>query len=323
MEARSIKQFGRLLRGELGSTRSMLKAEAKATTLQVDADEGGGYLVTPERFVNSLIKGVDDLVFIRRLARVERLTEASSLGMPYLDNDMGDPTWTAELGTGSLDDALKFGKRTLTPHPLARRAKISKTLVRRSADIEGLVRERLAYRTAIVMENAYLTGDGAGQPLGVFVASDDGIGTARDVSAAADTTLEADDFINCKYNQKLQYWGRLQWIINRSVVKLISKLKDGDGRYIWDDGLRQGTNIPTLCGFPVNVSEDAPSTVTSGLYVAILGDFSNYHIVEALDMSIEVLTELYAETNQNGYILRYEGDGMPVLAEAFTRLKMA
>ncbi len=38
---------------------------------------------------------------------------------------------------------------------------------------------------------------------------------------------------------------------------------------------------------------------------------------------LQVLVELYAATNQNGYIARAEVDGMPVLEEAFARLKMA
>ena len=37
-------------------------------------------------------------------------------------------------------------------------------------------------------------------------------------------------------------------------------------------------------------------------------------------MQMQVLNELYAETNQRGYIFRYEGDGAPMLAEAFARL---
>jgi hypothetical protein len=36
-----------------------------------------------------------------------------------------------------------------------------------------------------------------------------------------------------------------------------------------------------------------------------------------------VLVELYAITNQNGYVARQEVDGMPVLPEAFVRLRMA
>ena len=42
-----------------------------------------------------------------------------------------------------------------------------------------------------------------------------------------------------------------------------------------------------------------------------------------MDMTIDVVDQLYAETNQNGYIARAEIDGQPVLGEAFARLKLA
>ena len=71
------------------------------------------------------------------------------------------------------------------------------------------------------------------------------------------------------------------------------------------------------------MSEFAPNTLTTGLYVGLLGDFSNYWIADAMDMQVQVLKELYAETNQTGYIGRLETDGMPVLAEAFARVTLA
>jgi HK97 family phage major capsid protein len=55
----------------------------------------------------------------------------------------------------------------------------------------------------------------------------------------------------------------------------------------------------------------------------MLGDFSNYWIVESLSFEIQRLNELYAATNQVGYITRAELDGMPVLEEAFVRIKLA
>ena len=73
---------------------------------------------------------------------------------------------------------MKFGKRELHPHPLAKRIKISNDLIRRSVlPSESIVRDRLAYKFAITQEKAFLLGHGANQPLGVFVASDDGIST--------------------------------------------------------------------------------------------------------------------------------------------------
>jgi hypothetical protein len=40
-------------------------------------------------------------------------------------------------------------------------------------------------------------------------------------------------------------------------------------------------------------------------------------------MRIQRLVELYAESNQIGFIGRLETDGMPVLEEAFVRVKVA
>jgi HK97 family phage major capsid protein len=65
-----------------------------------------------------------------------------------------------------------------------------------------------------------------------------------------------------------------------------------------------------------------PNTQTAGLYVGMCGDFSFYWIADALDVTVQRLVELYAETNQVGFIGRKETDGMPVLPEAFSRLTM-
>ena len=84
-----------------------------------------------------------------------------------------------------------------------------------------------------------------------------------------------------------------------------------------------GDRGDTILDIPVIMSEYAPNTFTTGLYVGIVGDFSKYVIADALDMTIQVLVELYAATNQNGYISRKETDGMPILGEAFRRVTLA
>jgi HK97 family phage major capsid protein len=57
--------------------------------------------------------------------------------------------------------------------------------------------------------------------------------------------------------------------------------------------------------------------------VGVLGDFSFYWIADAMTMEMQRLVELYATTNQIGLIGRLESDGMPVLGEAFVRVKLA
>lgn len=292
--------------------------------LQAGSSAEGGYLVAPEEFVATLIKNVDDMTFIRDRATKYTVTKSSSLGVPTLDTDLNDADWTVELGTGSEDTALRFGKRELAPTPVAKRIKVSKKLIRISAlPIESIIQQRMAYKFGITQEKAFLTGSGSGQPLGVFTASSDGISTARDVSTGNTTTaIGFDGLIEAKFSLKSQYWAKSDWLFHRDAVKHITKLKDGDGQYLWRMSVRDG-EPDTLLGRPLMVSEYAPNTFTTGLYVGMIGDFSHYWIVDALDMQVQRLTELYAETNQDGFIGRMESDGMPVLAEAFARVKLA
>jgi len=295
---------------------------AEARSLSAGNDSEGGYLRAPIQFVQGLIKAVDDMVWIRQLSSKETVVEAAGLGVMSLDSDPADADWTSEVATGSETD-MTFGGREMYPHPLAKRIKVSNKLIRQVPSIEALVQMRLAYKFGVSQEKAFLTGHGASQPLGVFTASTKGISTARDVTyTASDDETKIDSFKDAKYTLKGGYWGRATWLMHRDMVKTVAKLKDGNNRYYWEDSIVQG-DPDRLLGFPTRMSEFAPNTISAGNYVAILGDFSYYKIVDALSMTVQRLVELYAETNQTGYIGRLETDGQPVLEEAFVRLKHA
>jgi len=324
------KRYGEAFRQLLAATDSSEYMQAlqnrasEARALQMDADPAGGYTVVPQEFVADLIKAIDDQVFIRQMATVYQVPKAQTLGAPSLDADPADPTWTSELLIGDEDSTMAFGKRELSPKPLAQYIKVSKKLVRASAlNIESIVRDRLAYKAGVVEEYAFLNGSGAGEPLGVFTVSPNGITADRDVSTHNTVdTIKADNLIECKYTLKGGYWSRARWIFHRDAVKMIRKMKDGEGQYLWRPGL-QGDRGDTILDIPVIMSEYVPNTFGTGAYVGILGDFSRYWIADALSMEIQVLVELFAATNQNGYVLRKETDGMPVLEEAFVRVTLA
>ncbi len=303
------------LRGEIG----MQELRALAADVAIT----GGYLVAPLQMTMDLIQAVDDLVFIRQAATKHVVTNADGVGMPSLDADPADSDWTAEIATGSEDSTMAFGRRELKPYPLAKRIKMSNKLLRASAmNVEGLVRTRLAYKFAVTEEKAFLTGNGANQPLGVFTASNDGIPTSRDVVTGSTTNFTMDGIYDAKYALKGAYWNRpsTAWGFHRDALKLIAKLKDSQNRYLWEPSQQVG-QPDRLIGTPVFMSEFFPNTFTTGLYVGMLADWSYYHIADALSMSVQRLGELYAETNQIGFIGRMELDGMPVLGEAFVRIK--
>jgi len=323
---RDAKKYAEAFRKYLGATERAdeYSALSDIRALQMDVDTSGGYTVIPQQFVAELIEAMKASNFMRSICRTFSVPNAESMGAPALDARPADTTWTSELAIGAEDSTMKFAKRELHPHPLAQYIKVSKKLIRASAlNIDSVIRDQLGYKCGAVEETAFLTGSGASQPLGVFTASALGISTAYDISTGNTATeIRADGLIEAKYGLRPVYWNRAKWIFHQSAIKQIRKLRGNDGDFLWKAGLSNDRG-DTLLDCPILVSEYAPSTFTTGLYVGILGVFDYYWIADALNMDIQVVTELYAATNQNGYILRKETDGMPVLGEAFRRVTLA
>lgn len=298
--------------------------DAYRNALSLGTDATAGYLTAPVEFVQSLIKGLDDVLFMRQISKVVGpIGAAQSLGFPYRKTAAADGTWIAEVTTAAEETALDFGRREFKPNKMAKFIKISKTLVQHAPMAEGVVQDEIKMRIANGQENGYLNGSGTAQPLGIFVANAAGIDTDRDVSTDnTATTVTFDGLQNAKYSLKQQYLANASWVMNKDLAKMLAKIKDGNGQYVWQGSVIAG-QPDRLLGHNVHMSEWAPKTFTTGLYVAVLGDFKQgYWICDADSINIQVLRELYAVTNQIGYLVDYFGDGAPVLPEAFARVKL-
>lgn len=305
-------------------SRKSLSAQQMAA-LQSDSETQAGFLLMSEQMAAGILKDVDDLVFVRRYAKIHTVLEAGKLGIRKRTARANTFGWSSELVVSTDDSTLAYGKKILEPHPLTGAIKVSRDLARRSA---GTVTDEVLYElgrnSAEKMEDGYLTGNGAQQPLGVFTASSDGISTSRDSVTGSSTSITADGLLNAKFSLKGQYrsnsLGQVRWLFHRDGIKIVSKLKDSTNQYLWQPGLQAG-QPDMLLGYPVDESERSPNTFTSGNYVGLLANWNYYEIADALDIEIQVLNELYAGTNQLGYIGRLKTDGCPTIEEAFVRLK--
>lgn len=288
----------------------------------LDTGATAGYLSAPMQFVEQLIKGLDDVLYMRRIShKTPSIGAAQTLGFPYRATAAADADWKTEVEAASVESTLTYGQREFKPNRLTKLIKLSKTLVGHSNMAPSVVLDELRRVIGVTLEKAYMTGNGSGKPLGIFTASNDGVPTTQDVTAANATSFVFEDFIDLKYKLKGQYHNRAQWIMHRDLVKAVAKIKDLDGQYIWQPSAQAG-QPDRLLGSPVNMSEFAPNTYTAGLYAAVYGDFDFYWICDADALYLQVLNELYATTNQVGYLFQYFGDGAPVVGEAFARLKM-
>jgi len=291
--------------------------------LSQDNPTQAGYLVAPEQFVSELIKDIADSTFMRQKAKVlPPLKGAQSLGFPVRTAGMSSFAWGTETAAPTADTTLAYGKREFKPRPATSEILISNTLIRNVANADAMIRSEIAEEFAKNLEIAYMTGNGAAGPLGLFTASNDGIPATCDISTGNTATeIKIDGLIEAKYAVKAQYRVGAEWVFNREAIKQIRKLKDSDGQYIWQPSI--AANTPDLLmGDGVNESEYVPHVFTSGLYVGLYGNLKYYWIVDSLAMEIKALFELYARTNQVDYISRVETDGAPVMASAFSRIKL-
>lgn len=283
-------------------------------------DPQAGNLTAPMEFHDQLIKGLNDNMFMRQISHITpRIGNAQSLGFPYRKTEADDAEWIGEIADAAEETKLEYARREFKPNRMNKLIKLSRTLVNHAELAPAAVLEEMRYRIGIAQEKAYLTGDGIGKPLGIFTASDSGISTARDVTGGA--TLTMDALYDMKYKLKGQYIPGAKWVMHRDVIKQVAKMKDGSEAYIWQPSTQEG-QPDRLLGMPVYMSEFAPNTISSGNYVAVLGNFNHYWICDGDALVMQVLRELYAPNNQVGYLFDYFGDGAPVVDEAFARLKM-
>lgn len=305
--------------------KAFMDAEKKA--YQIDDPTGGGNFLLPMQLVPGVLEPARNAFPLLQNAQRFTVNGAHSLGIVSLDTDFADSSWTAEIGTVPEETTGAFGRRMLTPNLLTKQIKLSRLLLANAPQAATSILDRLSYIHNQTMEKAGMTGNGAGQWLGVFTPSTQGISTSRNVQAASASALAGDDFIRVKGALKSNYWGSARWIMHRDVFTAARRLKDTTNNYLWaplgPGGGLNGFTPSTLCDSPYDISEYAPSSIATGQYVAILGDFRYYAIAQSMQIEMQRLDELYAANSQVGFVMRTHSDGMPTFEEAFSRLIMA
>ncbi len=296
-------------------------------TLQVDNETQAGIFVPPLELVKEILADYDAETPMRGLARVIQVRKAKGLGI--FKRITKASTWKrgAELGAPTADTALKYGMRELHPKPSVGEIVVSRDWLREAEmDPEGIVRAEMVRDGAEFEEAEFLTGSGGGnQSLGIYTAHADGISTARDVSTGNTTTaITLAGLRKVKAALRPGWWKSATWMFGRTGWEQIYGLDDGHGRPMFVESVRVGEPDRVL-NIPLLLNEWNPDTFTTGKYVGMLGDFKRgYLIADSLDLELERFDDAYyARENKVGFIARKKFDGMPVLEEAFVRVKLA
>ena len=138
-------------------------------------------------------------------------------------------------------------------------------------------------------------GTGNQQPTGVSTAAPVGI----TLPAGNTTSLTFDNFFDLEYSVDLAYRSRSTYMLNDQAVRLIRKLKDAYGQYLWAPAA--GDTPATIGGRPYITNNDMPVPAANAASV-LLGDFSKFIIRKVVGYTLLRLNERYAEYDQIGFI---------------------
>ena len=282
--------------------------------LQEGTDSEGGYLV-PDEFEHTLVEALEEENIFRKLAHVIN-TASGDRKIPVVATK-GTASWVDEEGSITESDD-SFTQVSIGAYKLGTLIKVSNELLHDSVfDLEKYISKEFARRIGTKEEDSFFNGDGDGKPVGIFHTTG---GAQVGVTAASTSAITADEIIDLFYSLGAPYRKKAVWVVNDATVKSIRKLKDGNGNYLWQPALTSDTP-DTLLGRPVYTSSAVP-TIASGAKVIAFGDFNYYWIADRQGRVFKKLSELYATTDQTGFVATQRVDGKLILPEAIKVLQM-
>ncbi len=283
-------------------------------------DTRAGVLTPPMSLIAGILKARDAALPLSARITKKLVRGAESLGKTRRAAKASTFKWGSETTRPTKDEALGYDRRVLTPQHWSSAVQIGRVLLRRGfLNIENEIIGEVKIDIAEGIEQARITGDGNGKPLGLFTASENGITSARDVVAGTTTLPTWEGITKAKY-LALRYWGSGEYLLAPSAHEALAVDADTTGQPRWRESTRAG-EPDRFAGRPVDLHEFFPNTVAVDAYFGMFADFSYFWQADDLDM--EILRDIDIHNNVVDVVVRGATDAMPMLEEAFVRLKYA
>lgn len=286
---------------------AMRSNSAKALSSQTDA--GGGHFI-PEDYRTEVIKKLPNIANVSAMVRSQDTSrdvvrwpkvnyttdnvDSSGLTLTYEDtNDTVTDTDPTPIGSISIQTKKARG-RILVDREL---------LEDEAVNVMDLLSGLIADKIAVDKDRQFTSGAGGKKPEGFMVNAD--IPTQNSGVSGAFTF---DGIMDLTYALPEQYAAGATFMCRRSAMGAIRKLKDGNGRYLWEPSTQVGTPA-TLNGYPIKANEHVASVAAASRSM-IFADFKRlYMAVNKIGLSVQRLDELYAATDQIGFLFRIRFGG--------------
>lgn len=274
-----------------------------AKAMSVGSDPDGGYLVTPD-MSGRIVSKVFETSNIRAIASVQTIGTDALEGKTDLDE--ADAGWVSETGARPATGTPQVGKWRIPVHELyAMPEATQKLLDDASVDVGAWLEGKISAKFSRVEETAFVSGDGAGKPRGIFsyttAATADSArtwGVLEHVLTGSDGTFGTDPngiekLLTLIGALKPHFLPGARFLMNRTTQTEVRTLTDASsaGKFVFVPSFQAG--VPnTLLGYPISIADDMASFSTHDSLAVAFGNFSaGYQIVDR--QGIRVLRDPY------------------------------
>lgn len=260
-----------------------------------------------ESFISNLEQAMLAFGGILQVADVIRTDNGEPLVWPSADDTGNSGEVLGEgASVGSSVDPT-FAAQTWYAHKFSSKLiKVPYELFEDSAfDLPMVLSEMLGTRLGRIQNTRFTTGLGNGnQPRGIVTAAVAGVTTVSATAIAFDEIIDLEHSLD----PSRRAMPGVGYMFHDTILKAVRKLKDGEGRYLWQAGANTGAP-DTLNTKPYTINQDMASSVATTNVTMLFGQFSQYKVRQVNQIRFYRLTERYRDTDQDGFIAFIRGDG--------------
>lgn len=277
---------------------------------------GGGFLI-PQGFEDQLVEAREWFGGIDQFSDTITTDTGNVLPWPTANDTVNTgeiigPNTQLSMAQPTFGDvvfgAYKFSsKTTLVPNEI---------FTDSAFDLDTWLPKNLGIRIARIENNKFTVGAGIVEPTGIVTAAA-AAGNVVTMSTGNTTTIASDNFIDLESAVDIAYRKGSKYMLADSTLRVIKKLKDATGRYLWQPGLTaslaknsgmtgNGMNA-TINGYEYVLNNDMPALGASQFPVAF-GDYTNFKIRRVRGYTVRRLVERYADYDQVGFLCLERAD---------------
>jgi HK97 family phage major capsid protein len=162
----------------------------------------------------------------------------------------------------------------------------------------------LGERLGRIQNTKYTTGLGSSTAYGIVTRATAGVTSAGSTSIAFDELIDLEHSLD----PSRRAMPGVGYMFHDSILKALRKLKDGEGRYLWQSGANSGAPN-TLNTYPYTINQDMASSIATTAVTVLFGQLSQYKIRQVGTIVLRRLDERFADNNQTGFLAIMRGDG--------------